>query len=411
MHLPSLKKSAALLPVAAILNACAGGPMTDTRAVSVSGLNPAASHHSITDAPAYKLVNGDWHPKTSSSCASSQVQGGDAGPNASANEGTLFVSNNASTKAPIVEFPGSGKITKPYGTLTDDLSGPYGTYVDGNGTLYVANMADANVLEFKQGKSSPSVTLESNYLSQPMDVAADNKGDVYVVSHNGGPILEFTPGSSNPTQITGFDYPTGLGFDSSLNLYVVDEVYGSAPPIGAVFRLSGSSATNLNLSGLDYPIGITFDSSNDMFVSNLGNNTVTEYAPGSTSPSLTITSGICDPLFMAVNSSNVLFVANVGGNKKGDVTEYASGSTTLLKTLTTDMASTRSVSVNPNLPPPTPSPTPPMATPTPTPTPTPSATPSPKPTKSPKPTPTPKPTKSPKPTPKPTKSPKPTPTP
>ena len=62
-----------------------------------------------------------------------------------------------------------------------------------------------------------------------------------------------------------------------------------------------------------------------------GNGTVSEFAPGSTTPTATLT-GLNDPDALAFDSSGNLYVANYGGN--GTVSEFAPGSTTPTATLT-----------------------------------------------------------------------------
>ena len=57
------------------------------------------------------------------------------------------------------------------------------------------------------------------------------------------------------------------------------------------------------------PIALAFDASGNLFVANSGDNTVSEFAPGSTTPTATLT-GLNDPDALAFDASGNLFVAN-----------------------------------------------------------------------------------------------------
>ena len=59
---------------------------------------------------------------------------------------------------------------------------------------------------------------------------------------------------------------------------------------------------------------LAFDRYGDLFVANAGSNTVTEFAPGSTTAETTYTSGISHPAALAFDSSGNLYVANEGSS-------------------------------------------------------------------------------------------------
>jgi hypothetical protein len=365
--LSRLCAGAAALTVAAALVSGCGGSTSATGWQPASGLAEGAADRSVDAAPLSQL-SGGAAPLSSSACAaSSSGAGSSVSPDLKAG-GTLFVSVG-SAGAPIREFYGSGTDPTPFSSIDTHIIHPRGISVDKKGTLYVAAYDSVSgigdVLEFPQGQSSPSVTLQ-NMMNHPIYAAADNKGNVYAINDDGGPIFVFAPGSSTPTQLGGFTYPTSLAFDSSWNMYVVDRSFGSSAPLGAVFELApgSQSKTNLGLTGLNNPEGIAIDSSNDIFVSNLGGNSVTEYAPGATAPKLTITNGICDPYYLALNARNFLFVVNYGALPKGDVTVYKPNATSPLMTLTDKIVKPQGVAVNPIYPSPKPT-----ASPTPTPAP------------------------------------------
>lgn len=365
---------AAILILAAFIDGCASEPMTVAREpASEPAYSVLDANHPVTGAPLYRMLEGSAGPAAASCGSSAPAPTDSVRANAIGAGGTLFVSDHASATPRIEEYYGSGTVPKPFASITADIDGPDGLTVGPDGTLYVANRGADDVLAFAQGAASPN-RLISNEVNNPLFAAADNEGNVYVINAKGGPILVFPPGSSssNPRQLTGFYYPTSLAFDSSWNMYVVDQLYGTSGPLGAVLEIeagsSGASMKDLRLKGLDFPVGIAIDSSNDIFVSNLGTNTVAEYAAGSKKPMRTISKGVCDPVYLALNARGNLFVANYGGGKHGDVTVYSAGSGALIDTLTVDMDHVSGVAVNPNLAPPMPTPHP-AKSPKPTPTP------------------------------------------
>ena len=92
----------------------------------------------------------------------------------------------------------------------------------------------------------------------------------------------------------------------------------------------GSTTPTATLTGLSNPEGLAFDGSGNLYVANKGNGTVSEFAPGSTTPTATLT-GLSYPVALAFDSSGNLYVANEIGTT---VSEFAPGSTTPTATLT-----------------------------------------------------------------------------
>ncbi len=100
----------------------------------------------------------------------------------------------------------------------------------------------------------------------------------------------------------------------------------------------GSTTPTATLTGLSEPQGMAFDSEGNLLVANYGNytgngTTVSEFAPGHTTPMATLT-GLNGPINLVFDSSGNLFVANYHQGSGTTVTEFAPGSTTPTITLT-----------------------------------------------------------------------------
>ncbi len=62
-----------------------------------------------------------------------------------------------------------------------------------------------------------------------------------------------------------------------------------------IFAPKGQSPIGEITSGISTPEGIAADAAGNLYVANSGNNTVTVYAPGTLTPSLTYSSGVNVP--------------------------------------------------------------------------------------------------------------------
>jgi serine/threonine-protein kinase len=86
-----------------------------------------------------------------------------------------------------------------------------GITVDTAGTLYVTNIVQNNVAEYKAGQSVPYRTI-SDGLNGPVDATVNAKGRLYVTNIVNATVVEFAPGSWKPSdrEITnGLDNPNG----------------------------------------------------------------------------------------------------------------------------------------------------------------------------------------------------------
>ena len=101
----------------------------------------------------------------------------------------------------------------------------------------------------------------------------------------------------------------------------------------------GSTTPTATLTGLDVPWSLAFDANGNLYVANTHSDpnyigtTVSVFARGSTTPTATLT-GLNNPRTMAFDANGNLYVANWGGSDGTTVSEFAPGSTTPTATLT-----------------------------------------------------------------------------
>jgi hypothetical protein len=228
---------------------------------------------------------------------------------------------------------------------------------DATGNLYVLNCPGctglvppaASISVYKPGKTLPARTIVKGLSSYPWAMAMSRGGTLYVANcpscdlsnglgkHSAGNVVAYKLGASAPSlKITkGIAGPSALTFDSAGNLYVANIGASATQSFISVFP-PGKTTPSLTISaGLDHPLALAVDSSNDVFVANevgIGSSSVTEYAPGTTAPELTIsTPGV--PVMLATDASGNLYVANQMNDSSnpyayGTVLVYAPGSST-----------------------------------------------------------------------------------
>jgi hypothetical protein len=77
-------------------------------------------------------------------------------------------------------------------------------------------------------------------------------------------------------------------------------------------------------TGLSNPERLFVDKLRNVYATNIGNNTVTAYKPGQTSPFLTISNGVNSPTGLTVDAGGAVYCANVGNDT---ITVYPHGQT------------------------------------------------------------------------------------
>ncbi|CAF4207962.1 unnamed protein product, partial [Rotaria sordida] len=183
---------------------------------------------------------------------------------------------------------GNGK-----GTGINQLSSPYGLYVDDDQTIYVADTSNHRVVEWKWGAKSGQVIAGGNgqgsgdhQLSSPRDVIVDKERDSIIISDNWNRRVVRWPrrnGTSGETIISNINC-VGLTMDENGSLYVVDNEkhelrrYRRGESQGIVIAGGNGSENHLNQLSSSHYIFVHRDHS--VYVSEKDNHRVMKWMEG-----------------------------------------------------------------------------------------------------------------------------------
>jgi uncharacterized repeat protein (TIGR03803 family) len=161
--------------------------------------------------------------------------------------------------------PGSGTITALASFNGSDGASPAaGLVMDGGGNLYGATAAggvsgDGTVFELAQASHNITTLATFNHTTganATSNLLMDSIGDLYGTTDRA--VFELAKGSRTITTLAVFDgpdgrYPSGLGVDSSGNLYGV-AMKGGANNVGTVFELPGGAIPTDQWTGANFAV-------------------------------------------------------------------------------------------------------------------------------------------------------------
>ena len=281
--------------------------------------------------------------------------------------GDLWVTNGNPNVNTVVEYTpsqleatGSPTPAVTISASSGSLNVPYGLAFDASGDLWVTNVGGNTLVEYTpsqlaaSGAPTPAVTISasSGSLDAPYGLAFEAGGDLWVTNVGGNTLVEYTPsqleatGSPTPAVTVSassgsIDYPYGLAFDASGDLWVTNGIVSTVieyTPSQLAASGAPSPAVTISANGissLDVPFGLAFDTSGDLWVTNAIGAIVVEYTPsqlaatGAPRPAGTISgpnAAFDDPAGLAIAQPPVVAsVSPAAGNGGTTVTINGAG--------------------------------------------------------------------------------------
>lgn len=216
------------------------------------------------------------------------------------------------------------------GPAASELFNPGCVYLDAGGNIYVGDNGNNRVQEFPPGSGAATngVTVAggngagtaANQFSGIDGIFIDGSGSLYVADFENHRVQKFPPGSTGATNgltVAGgngagpaanqFDFPDGLYVDNKGNLYVADQINDRVqewrPGATSGITVAGGNGQGAAGSQLFWPKGIYADGSGSVYISDSRNNRVQKW---------TLSSGI-----------NTTYVPAVAGTYTAAVTDSA----------------------------------------------------------------------------------------
>jgi sugar lactone lactonase YvrE len=185
--------------------------------------------------------------------------------------------------------------------------------VDTGGDVFIADVEGNQVVKVPAGGGAQT-TLPTQ-LAGPSAVAVDAAGDVFIADLENNRIVELPGGTgAQITAASGIASPEGLAVNAAGTLLFVAT---DAPRPTVLVAPVGCLNTNCQETigdGFSSPIGLAMDAAGDLYVSDNGNNSVTEIlATGG--QTLLATAGLNSPGGIAVDATGNVFVSDELNNR------------------------------------------------------------------------------------------------
>jgi hypothetical protein len=203
-------------------------------------------------------------------------------PAARTGKGLLYWANG--NAASITIYPSKGVNQAPIGEITDGLAFPTRLFVDKRLNLYVTDPGNDDVLVYPPGATSPSLTIS---VEAPVGLTVGSDGTVYVGDVLDYLITEYKRGQTTPSQTIHMGVPPeNLALDAQDNLYV--QYTGGSRGSGVIeFPAGSTKGTNLDLD-IGSAGSLVVDRSGNIIIVDGEANGIDIFPPGQTEPSKTI---------------------------------------------------------------------------------------------------------------------------
>jgi|GEM_PF-969054 len=235
--------------------------------------------------------------------------------------GNMYIADYENNR--IRKVDSAGNISTVAGTGTAGYSGdggpaisaglyhPSGLTFDSSGNMYIADYNRIRKVDTSGNISTIAGTGTAGYsgdggpatsaqLSYPAGITFDSSGNMYIVDQGNNCIRKVDSagnistvagtgtagysGDGGPATSAQLSYPSGLTFDSSGNMYIADKSNNRIRKVdtsGNISTVAGTGTSGYSGDGgpatsaqLNYPSGLTFDSSGNMYIADRGNNRI-----------------------------------------------------------------------------------------------------------------------------------------
>jgi secreted PhoX family phosphatase len=147
--------------------------------------------------------------------------------------------------------------------------------------------------------------------------------NIFVANYDTDDIYEIPPGGPQSVFATGMNYPSGIAFNSSGDLFVAN-TDNNATGLGYITEIKPGQSPSTFASGIN-PQGLAVDGTGDVFTVDYRTGNLYEYP--TTGGRITYASGFANPVALTIDSAGDLFVGAGYGNGNGYITEVTTSKT------------------------------------------------------------------------------------
>lgn len=152
-----------------------------------------------------------------------------------------------------------------------------------------------------------AIAIVASGLDFPQGVAFDSTHNLYFADYTHATIRKISP-SGAVTTFANVTHPVGLAFDSTGNLYSSHHGAGTSPYHNTIRKITPDGTVYSFATGFTVPSGIAFDSTGNLYVANRDIGTISKVTPsGGVS---TFATGLGQPNGLAFDNLGNLFVSN-----------------------------------------------------------------------------------------------------